>query len=37
MHAPMTGKILAEMIVNNKCDFFEDIDLAPLLYDRFLV
>ncbi len=36
MHAPMTGKILASMIVDNNCDTFEGIDLAPLRYDRFL-
>jgi sarcosine oxidase subunit beta len=36
MHAPMTGKILAAMIVNNECDTFEGIDLAPLRFDRFL-
>ena len=36
MHAPMTGKILAAMIVDNECDTFEGIDLAPLRFDRFL-
>jgi sarcosine oxidase subunit beta len=36
MHAPMTGKILAAMIVDNNCEIFEDIDLAPLRFDRFL-
>jgi sarcosine oxidase subunit beta len=36
MHAPMTGKILAAMIINNECDTFEDIDLGPLRFDRFL-
>ena len=36
MHAPMTGKILAAIIVDNNCDTFEDIDLGPLCFDRFL-
>jgi sarcosine oxidase subunit beta len=36
MHAPMTGKILASMIVDNNCETFEGIDLAPLRFDRFL-
>ncbi len=36
MHAPMTGKILASMVVDNNLDHFEDILLAPLRYDRFL-
>ena len=36
MHAPMTGKILAAMILDNNLDRFEDLDLASLKYDRFL-
>jgi len=35
MHAPMTGKILASMIIDGTLDRFEDIDLAPLRFDRF--
>ena len=36
MHAPMTGRILASMIIDGNCDTFEGIDLAPLRFDRFL-
>lgn len=36
MHAPMTGKILASMIIDHNIDRFEEIDLAPLRYGRFL-
>jgi sarcosine oxidase subunit beta len=36
MHSPMTGKILASMIVGGNHDTYEDIDLAPLRYERFM-
>ena len=35
MHAPMTGRIMASMIVDGECESFEGIDLAPLRYERF--
>ena len=36
MHAPMTGKIIASMIVDRNFERYEDIDLAPLKPGRFL-
>jgi sarcosine oxidase subunit beta len=36
MHAPMTGRIVASMIVDRSLDSYEEIDLAPLRYERFL-
>ncbi len=35
MHAPMTGRILASMIVGGDCESYEGIDLSPLRYERF--
>ena len=35
MHAPMTGRILASMIVDGNLDVFEGVDLAPLRIERF--
>jgi sarcosine oxidase subunit beta len=36
MHAPMTGKILASMILTGNLERYEDLDLAPLRCERFL-
>lgn len=36
MHAPLTGRILAAMLIDHRLDFYEDIDLAALKYERFL-
>ncbi len=36
MHAPVTGRILASIIIDRTLDRYEDIDLASLRYDRFL-
>ncbi|UCD56683.1 MAG: hypothetical protein JSV16_12750 [Candidatus Hydrogenedentota bacterium] len=36
MHAPMTGRIMASMIIRHNLDRYEDIDLAPLRFERFL-
>ncbi|MBI4832897.1 MAG: FAD-binding oxidoreductase [Candidatus Lindowbacteria bacterium] len=35
MHAPMTGRILASMIIDRNLERYQDIDLAPLRFDRF--
>ncbi len=35
MHAPMTGRILASMIVDKNLGFFDGVDLAPLRIERF--
>jgi sarcosine oxidase subunit beta len=37
MHAPMTGRILASMIIDHNMERYEDMDLAPLRFERFLV
>jgi sarcosine oxidase subunit beta len=37
MHAPVTGRILASMIIDRNLDRYEHIDLAPLRFERFLV
>lgn len=36
MHAPMTGRIMASIIVDRNLERCEDIDLAPLKFERFL-
>ena len=36
MHAPITGRIMASMIIDRSFERYEDIDLAPLRYERFL-
>jgi sarcosine oxidase subunit beta len=36
MHAPLTGRILASMIIDQLLAFYEDIDLAALKYERFV-
>ena len=36
MHAPMTGRILASMIIDRNLDTYRDIDLLPLKPERFI-
>ncbi|RJP69994.1 MAG: FAD-binding oxidoreductase [Candidatus Abyssobacteria bacterium SURF_17] len=36
MHAPITGRIIASMILTGNVEHYEEIDLAPLRYERFL-
>lgn len=36
MHAPVTGRIMASMVIDRNLNRHEDINLAPLRYERFL-
>jgi len=36
MHAPLTGRILASMIIDGNTQHYEDIDLDALKFERFL-
>lgn len=36
MHAPLTGRILASMLIDRNLARYDDIDLTALRYERFV-